>query len=340
MSSKWINKNLFNSYVEQKEQDKENNDKASNRNDIAWKTPERGTVDNPKIYEGRFLPDPKGKFTKKYYYHMYQSAGKWFFQLCEKTFNFENWCPWCSAVSKLYQGTSADKKAASNFKRKVRHIGNWFVVDDPRDNEIDDENRKSGGKVKIYEFPTQVESKINGEIMDRKRGAGARVFDPGDDGLNFILKVKATRPDKNKRVFPDYSDSKFSNSSSSIGTDKEIKNILSSTFDLDEYLQGMRSSQDITKELIKNELLWDIVSDEWLKFIGGEDDKPQEEKKDEEEKKDKKEEDIPKEFEESSIKDKSKETIDKSSDIPDEKEKSSDDELTDEDILRELESIS
>ena len=244
MSSKWINKNLFNSYVEQKEQDKENNDKASNRNDIAWKTPERGTVDNPKIYEGRFLPDPKGKFTKKYYYHMYQSAGKWFFQLCEKTFNFENWCPWCSAVSKLYQGTSADKKAASNFKRKVRHIGNWFVVDDPRDNEIDDENRKSGGKVKIYEFPTQVESKINGEIMDRKRGAGARVFDPGDDGLNFILKVKATRPDKNKRVFPDYSDSKFSNSSSSIGTDKEIKNI----YNLDNAI----SASKWVREKVKN----------------------------------------------------------------------------------------
>lgn len=322
MSSKWINKSLFNSYVEKKE--KEKVDKTSVRNDVAWRTPEKGTADNPKIYEGRFVPDPKGIFTKKYYYHMYQSNGKWYFQLCEKTFNFDNWCPWCSVASKLYQGTSSDKKAAGNYKRKVRHVGNWYVVDDPRDNEIDDENRKSNGKVKIYEFPDQVESKINGEIFDRRRGAGSRIFDPGEDGLNFILKVKSTKQDKDKRIFPDYSDSKFSSLSSSLGSEKEIKDIMTSTYDLEAYLIDMKSDDDVTKELLKNEMLWDIISGEWVRYKNdGED-----ENKNENEKHD----DIPSSLEESpeKQKDQKQETVD-----VDEKE----DELSDAEILAELDSL-
>lgn len=42
--------------------------------DILWPTPEKGTVDKPKIYQLRLLPDTNDNFYKSFYYHMYKSA--------------------------------------------------------------------------------------------------------------------------------------------------------------------------------------------------------------------------------------------------------------------------
>ena len=119
--SKWISKDLFNDFQKEKkaEADKPNS-YGMKRSDIIWDTPLKGTQDKPKIYEGRFLPDIDGGFYKKYSYHMFQSGEKWMFILCPKTYNFEIYCPFCSATSQLYQGTEADKKIAYNYKRKEK----------------------------------------------------------------------------------------------------------------------------------------------------------------------------------------------------------------------------
>ena len=262
--SKWINKNLFEQYAQQKEKEPDSERGGLERLQYIWKTPDKGTVDKPKIYEGRYLSDPKGKFTLKYMYHLFQSGETWKFFLCPKTWAFENWCPFCSVTTKLYQGTAADKKSAYNYKRKQRHAGNWYVADDPRDVDEQDDARKVTGTVRVWEFPDKIESKLRQEIVDKKNGLGASIFDPGEEGFNFIVKVRSTKPNRDGKIFPDYSDSTFARRSGSLGTDNEIKTILSQTRDLEEYVKSLEMGDDELIETLKAEMLWEMIKEEWF----------------------------------------------------------------------------
>lgn len=271
-ASKWINKNLFTEYAKEKE--KEITEKTNNlrRSDFVWASPQAGTSEKAKVYEGRFLPDKKGKFTRKYYYHMWKSGDKWIFYLCPKTDDMTSFCSVCSIVSNLYSGTSEDKSLAFKMKRKERHVSNFFVVDDPRDKDTDDETKKASGKVKLYEFPSKLESKLKNEVLDKKEGLGYAIFDPGPEGHNLILKIKSTKQDAKGNSYPDYSDSIFSRKSSSIvdGGDTEIKKVMEETRSIDEYIESMKMSPEDTVKMLKNEMLWDMVEHEWSKHMGGE----------------------------------------------------------------------
>jgi hypothetical protein len=268
-ASKWISKNLFENYVEEKQ--KETSEKPSfvRRTDSVWQSPQAGTPEKAKVYEGRFIPDQRGKFTKKYMYHMWKSGDKWIFYLCPKTHGMDKFCPMCAIVSSLYMGTADDKKMAFKMKRKERHVGNFYVVDDPRDKEQDDEAKKASGKVKLYEFPGKLESKLKNEILDKKEGLGFAIFDPGSEGHNIIIKIKSTKPDKNNNTYPDYADSIFSRKPSPLAdSDAEIKTIMSSTYDIDEYIKSMEMSKEDTIKMLKNEMLFDMVEVEWNRAYG------------------------------------------------------------------------
>ena len=69
MSSKWIDKDLFGKFQEQKKIEKSQPKKSPrlNRSEFIWDTPAKGTETQSKNYVGRFLPDPKGVFYKNYY---------------------------------------------------------------------------------------------------------------------------------------------------------------------------------------------------------------------------------------------------------------------------------
>jgi len=271
MGSKWINNELFGKFQEQKknEKDKPTGGTGLRRSELAWKNPEKGTVDRAKIYVGRFLPDPKGQFYKKYHYHMFKVGEQWTFFMCPKTFHFDNYCPWCSASSKLYTGTKADKQQAYQFKRKEKFLGNWFVIDDPRDAEAESEESKVGGSVRVYEFPGKIEKKIKEQVTDVNNGLGPLVFDPGEDGFDFILKVTSTIKDKRGQVWPDYGLSEFGRKPHAIAdTDKEIKTIMDSTIDLDEYLQNMERDDEDVIEALKATMVWDLVGAEYNKAKG------------------------------------------------------------------------
>lgn len=267
--SKWIKKDLFSDFQQQKkeEADAPQQGFGVRRMDVVWETPQKGTAERPKIYEGRFLPDSKGGFYKKYSYHMFLSGEKWAFILCPKTDSFDKYCPFCSVTSKLYQGTAADKKMAYQYKRKEKFVGNFYIVDDPRDHERDEE-KKVNGMVKLYEFPAKVEMKLKSEITDSRQGYGHRIFDPGEDGHNFILKVLATKKDANGNVWPDYSSSQFSRNSEAIGTDEEIEKIMASCVDLDEYIDSLRTNNERMVDILKAEMVWDLVESEFNKVMG------------------------------------------------------------------------
>ena len=264
--SKWIKKDLFDQFVEEKQQEETKKTAGPRRSETVWQTPSMGTQDKPKVYEVRYLPDPKGRFYKRFYYHGFKSGDRWYFPLCEKTYDFYNWCPFCAAASKLHTGTQADKQQASTIKRKEKFVGNIFVVDDPRDT---DREEKFTNTVKLYEFPAEVESKLKGTITDMKHGLGKAVFDPGEEGYNFIIKVKATKPTRDGKQWPVYADSEFARKPNALArTDKEIQTILGQAFDVDEYISSQRMSDEDIISLLKGEMLWEIVKDEWARYRG------------------------------------------------------------------------
>jgi len=261
--SKWVNDDLFGKFQEQKKEEKEApQGGVGRRMDKVWPTPEKGSETIAKVYKGRFLADPEGEFYKQYYYHMYRSGEKWVFVICPKTDNFENYCPFCSVTSKLYMGTAADKKMANNYKRKKKFVANWFVSDDPRDNEREAE-KKVNGTVKLYEFPQKVEVKLKEEITDPD-GLGISVFDPGPDGYDFILKIVATKKDDKGNSWPDYATSTFSRRSEAIGSDDDaIEALMAQRVSLQEYVDEQRKPEDELVKLVKSEMLFDLVKDEY-----------------------------------------------------------------------------
>lgn len=261
--SKWINKDLFANFQEQKKQEKEAPTGGGIRRlDMVWKNPEKGTDTTPKIYVGRFLPDKNGEFYKKYFYHMFKSGEKWSFFLCPKTHDFDTFCPFCSATQKLYMGTAADKKMAYSYKRKEKYVGNFFIIDDPRDNERAEED-KVNKTVKLYEFPGKVEMKLKEQITDTKYGLGPAIFDPSEGGYDFILKVFATKKDANGNIWPDYSNSEFARRPSAIADSEEaIDEIMETTTELSEYVDSMKRDDDAVIAVLKAEMLWDLVKDE------------------------------------------------------------------------------
>ena len=267
--SKWIDKELFKEFAQAKtkEAEQEKQKGGGQRMSMIWPTPQRGSSDKAKVYEGRFLPDKNGNFYKKFFYHMFMSGEQWQFILCPKTHNFENWCGWCSVTQKLFMGGNEDKKQAQNYKRKEKYVGNWFIVKDPRDAERESDE-KLQNSVRLYEFPGRVESKLKTEITDTTEGYGFNIFNPGEDGYNFILKVKATKKDREGRTWPDYSDSMFSRSPQSLGSDRQIKKIMESTYDLEEYVEALKRDDDDILELLKGEMVWDMVASEYKRMKG------------------------------------------------------------------------
>ncbi|MFA5025446.1 MAG: hypothetical protein WC503_03005 [Candidatus Shapirobacteria bacterium] len=285
--SKWVKSAKYKEFLEQRMQEQDSVDR--NRN--TW-APEKGTEKDPNTYHGRFLQDPEGRNYKKILYHLYRRNDGWQFVLCQKTFDFNNFCSFCSLTSALYQGTENDKKMAKGYKRKEKFAGNFFVIEDPRDSKKENDDYRAAGKNWVYEFPKQVESKLLEEMKDEKEGLGEAIFDPGEDGHTFILKVGATKPMTDGTTFPDYANSKFASKASAIGSDKEIGKIMETVVDLEEHVKNMAMSDEDMKALIEEELLWDYVERDWKKFKGSTEVK--EEKESEEEPKSKKEEKDPK----------------------------------------------
>jgi hypothetical protein len=337
--SKWINKDLFNNFKKEKIEEKDTSSGGFRRSDLLWETPDKGTMEQAKVYEGRFMPDQKGEFYKRYFYHFWQSGENWIFVMCPKTQDFKHYCPFCSVVSKLYGGTKQDKKQAYNLKRKEKYVGNFFLVKDPRDSDRDEE-KKVIGKVKLYEFPFAVEKKLKKEITDSDQGYGYQIFDPSDEGRNFILSVLSTKKQEDGRQWPDYSNSDFSRSQGSIGTDDEIDALMKTCTDLSDYLKSMETSKDKQVDILKKEFLWEYVEQECLKF-GYENPEeestpdpkpePKEDKPKEEKVEDKKEEEVPWETQEQ-IKEEAKPE-------PEAKEETKADDIDDDDLLAELDNM-
>lgn len=225
-----------------------------------------GTQDQPKTYKVRLLPDKNSDFYKKYYYHFFQDGDKTYYIKCPKTDDFENFCPYCYANQLLWKGNKEDQQRALRYKRNERFVGNIFVVEDPRDVDKEKDNKVSG-KVRLYEFPATVESKIKNELVNEEEGFGPEIFDP-ESGHDLHIKVLAKKPDAKGKVWPDYSLTQFSRKKTSIAeTEEEIKEIMDSVYDLSEYLKSMEKSWEDHEKILKQELIWDDLEETFRKKV-------------------------------------------------------------------------
>jgi hypothetical protein len=256
--SKWLKKDAYEMFANEKTKEAEEQQEQGGFYN-KWKNPKMGTTEKAKEYKIRLLPDVENGFYKKYMYHGFKSGETFKYFLCEKTHGMDKYCPWCEATKMLYQGNDSDKRKAGEYKRKERYVSNVYIVEDPRDAEVKDEAYKVSGKVRLYEFPATVESKIKNEITDTEQGYGMNIFNP-EDGYDFILKIKAKPKDKNGKEWPDYGDTMFSRRSSPLAdSEEEIEKIMESRFNLDEYINSLKLSVDEHEKLLKSEMLWEDV---------------------------------------------------------------------------------
>jgi len=166
----------------------------------------------------------------------------------------------------LYKGNKEDKALAKNYKRLEKFVGNVLVIDDPRDADVEDEYKVSG-TVRLYEFPGTIESKLKNEITDKSEGYGMSVFDP-EEGYDLIIKIKSKKPDSKGKVWPDYSDTQFSRKPSSIGSEKEIEEIIGKTVLLEEYVKESALTWEEHEKLLKLEGYWEDVSEDFERRTG------------------------------------------------------------------------
>lgn len=275
--SKWIKKDKAELFIKKKQEEAANPpDNVGGGYALKWPNPKMGTETNPKEYRIRFLPDKNGDFYKEYFYHFIttgEGQGKYVF--CPKSHGMEQYCPYCSAVQILYKGNKEDKAKAFNLKRKGKYVGNIYVVHDPRDADIKEEDWKQTGKVRLYEFPGIVESKIKDELTDPNEGYGIAIFDP-ENGFDLLLKVGAKPKDKNGKVWPDYSNTKFVRTSSPVSDDVDAT--MGEVYDLNEYLEKMLMSPDEHRKILKEALIYEDVEDEFESRMGNRKLKPKQEK--------------------------------------------------------------
>jgi hypothetical protein len=263
--SKWVNTEKFDDFREERENDKQKENPITFAR--KYPNPKMGDQNRPHEYHLRLLPDPDGNFYKKYFYHMFQSGESWHYIVCPKTHGMDNYCPWCAITQLLYQGSSADKKKASQYKRRDRYVGNVFVEKDPRDANENDPEKKFAGKTFLYEFPATVEGQIRKEITDTENGWGYVIFDP-EEGHNLILRIGAKKPDPNGKVWPDYSQTTFAKRPSAIAdSDTEIEEIMESVQSIDEYIENSMWEADAHENLLKSEMVWEDVEDDFCRHF-------------------------------------------------------------------------
>ena len=133
-------------------------------------------------------------------------------------------------------GTDEEKEKASALRRMEKWLVNVFVVDDPT-------NPDNNGKVKLLRYGKQLQKIIHEAIEgEDSEEFGAKVFDLGDDGVNFKVKVEQ------QGDYPTYVSSRFTGVGK-LGFDEEKqKSIYDSVHNLKEVFT-LKSTDELKQML-------------------------------------------------------------------------------------------
>jgi len=190
-------------------------------------------------YTVRLLPDSKSPAdTFFHYYNMGWNSfatGQYVQALSPQTFGDR--CPINEERFRLSRtGTDEEKEKASALRRTEKWLVNVYVVDDPT-------NPENNGKVKMLRYGKQIQ-KIITEAIEGEDAAefGARIFDLGDEGVNFKIKCEQ------QGDYPTYVSSRFTSAGKLNLTEDQQKEIYAQTHTLKETFP-VKSAEELTEML-------------------------------------------------------------------------------------------
>jgi|TARA_R110002020_G_scaffold11922_4_gene44439 hypothetical protein len=122
----------------------------------------------------------------------------------------------------LRTGTDEEKEKMSAVRRLEKWLVNVYVVDDPS-------NPENNGKVKLLRYGKQLQKIITEAIEgEDAEEFGARIFDLGDEGVNFKIKVEQ------QGDYPTYVSSRFTTAGKIDLSEDKQKDIYDNVFELSE----------------------------------------------------------------------------------------------------------
>ena len=190
-------------------------------------------------YTVRLLPyakDPSKTFFH-YYNHGWNSyaTGQYVQTLSPQTFGERD--PIAEERFRVLRtGSEEEKEKMKAIRRLEKWLVNIYVVDDPA-------NPDNNGKVKILRYGKQLQKIITEAIEgEDAEEFGPRIFDLGDDGVNFKIKVEQ------QGDFPTYVSSRFTTAGKINLQEDKQKDIYDNGFDLNEVFT-LKSYDDL-KEML------------------------------------------------------------------------------------------
>ena len=165
--------------------------------------------------------------------------GLWLIENCPTTKGKGTPCPVCEHNTLLWNsGIEANKKLASNQKRKLNYFSNIYVVSDPK-------HPENNGKVKMFRYGKKIMDKIS-EAMNPAFEDEAKKF-PFDlwKGSNFKLKIRKVDD------YTNYDKSEFDAPTALLDDDDALEKVWKSAFALKSKVaeDQFHSYEDIKKRL-------------------------------------------------------------------------------------------
>jgi hypothetical protein len=160
----------------------------------------------------RFMPAPLNEEAAfvKLYNHGFKGNSRWFIENCPTTLGQD--CHVCFENSLLYNsGVDANKKIASNRKRKLSYYSNVYVVKNPSNPALE-------GTIMLYRYGQKIYDKVMSAL--KPEFEDETPVDPFDlwSGANFKIKVKTVK-ESSGQSYPNYDDSSFESPAPLLGGD-------------------------------------------------------------------------------------------------------------------------
>ena len=191
-------------------------------------------------YTVRLLPyakDPSKTFFH-YYNHGWNSfaTGQYVQTLSPQTFGERD--PIAEERFKVLRtGSEEEKEKMLAVRRLEKWLVNIYVVDDPA-------NPDNNGKVKILRYGKQLQKIITEAIEgEDAEEFGPRIFDLGDDGVNFKIKVEQ------QGDYPTYVSSRFTTAGKINLSEDKQKDVYEGCFDLGEVFT--QKTYDELKDMLR-----------------------------------------------------------------------------------------
>jgi len=195
------------------------NSAGSFKDDRVWKlTTDKSGNGNAII---RFLMAPANEDFPfvRFWHHSFKGPGGWYMQNCLTTLGKN--CPVCEANTVLWNTEiEANKKIASERKRKLTYVSNILVLSDPA-------NKDNNGTVFLFKYGAKIFEKINDLLHPTIEGEQEiSVFDFWD-GCNF--KIRSAKV----KEYINYDKSQFESPAPLFGgDDSKIKEVWSKEYPL------------------------------------------------------------------------------------------------------------